>query len=40
MTANASFQLSRPEGLKPGTCKVIVLLDEDSVDTKVSVAKK
>jgi hypothetical protein len=37
---NAAFQLSRPEGLKPGTYKVIVFLDEDSVDTKVFVVKK
>jgi hypothetical protein len=37
---NAAFHLSRPEGLKPGTYKVIVFLDEDSVETKVFVVKK
>jgi hypothetical protein len=37
---NAAFQLARPEGLKPGTYKVIVFLDEDSVETKVFVVKK
>jgi hypothetical protein len=37
---NAAFHLSRPEGLKPGTYKVIVFLDEDSVDTKVFAVKK
>jgi hypothetical protein len=37
---NAAFHLSRPEGLKPGTYKVIVFLDGDSVETKVFVVKK
>jgi hypothetical protein len=37
---NAAFHLSRPEGLKPGTYKVIVFLDDDSVDTKVFAVKK
>lgn len=37
---NAAFHLSRPEGLKPGTYKVIVFLDEDSVETKVFAVKK
>lgn len=37
---NAAFHLSRPEGLKPGTYKVIVFLNEDSVETKVFVVKK
>jgi len=36
---NAAFHLSRPEGLKPGTYKVIVFLGEDSVETKVFVVK-
>jgi hypothetical protein len=37
---NAAFELSRAGGLKPGTYKVIVFLDEDSVDTKVFAVKK
>jgi hypothetical protein len=37
---NAAFRLSRPEGLKPGTYKVIVFLNEDSVETKVFAVKK
>jgi hypothetical protein len=37
---NAAFHFSRPEGLKPGTYKVIVFLGEDSVETKVFVVKK
>jgi hypothetical protein len=37
---NAAFHLSRPGGLKPGTYKVIVFLDDDSVDTKVFAVKK
>ncbi len=37
---NAAFHLSRPEGLKPGTYKVILFLDEDSVETKVFAVKK
>ena len=37
---NVAFHLSRPEGLKPGTYKVIVFLGEDSVETKVFVVKK
>jgi hypothetical protein len=37
---NADFQLSDPKGLKVGTYKVIVFLNEDSVDTRVFVVKK
>ena len=37
---NAVFHLSRPEGLKPGTYKVIIFLGEDSVETKVFVVRK
>ena len=37
---NVAFHLSRPEGLKLGTYKVIVFLGEDSVETKVFVVKK
>ena len=37
---HAAFRLSQPRGLKPGTYKVIVFLDNDSVDTKVFVVKK
>lgn len=32
---NTTFSLAEPKGLKPGTYKVVVLLDNDSVDTKV-----
>src|SRR5262249_61834196 len=31
---NIAFSLSQPKGLKPGTYKVIVFLDDDSVATK------
>jgi len=34
------FSLSQPRGLKPGTYKVIVFLDNDSVDTKVFTVGK
>jgi hypothetical protein len=37
---NTAFSLSQPKGLKPGTYKVVVLLDDDSVDTKVFLVKK
>jgi hypothetical protein len=37
---NTAFSLTQPKGLKPGTYKVVVLLDDDSVDTKVFVVKK
>lgn len=37
---NTAFSLAQPKGLKPGTYKVVVLLDDDSVDTKVFVVKK
>jgi hypothetical protein len=37
---NAAFHLAQPKGLKAGTYKVIVFLDDDSVDTKVFVVKK
>lgn len=37
---NTEFRLTQPKGLKPGTYKVIVFLDDDSVETKVFVVKK
>lgn len=37
---NAAFHLSQPKGLKSGTYKVVLFLDDDSVDTKVFVVKK
>jgi hypothetical protein len=37
---NTAFSLSQPKGLKPGTYKVVVFLDNDSVDTKVFVVGK
>jgi hypothetical protein len=37
---NTLFSLSQPKGLKPGTYKVVVLLDNDSAATKVFVVKK
>ena len=37
---NTAFSLSQPKGLKPGTYKVVVFLDNDSVDTKVFLVKK
>ena len=37
---HAAFSLSQPKGLKPGTYKVIVFLDNDSADTKVFVVGK
>ncbi|MGH7499358.1 MAG: hypothetical protein ACREL3_10960 [Gemmatimonadales bacterium] len=37
---NTVLQLSQPNGLKPGTYKVIVFLGDDSVDTKVFVVQK
>jgi hypothetical protein len=37
---NTAFSLTEPKGLKPGTYKVVVLLDDDSVDTKVFVVRK
>ena len=37
---NTAFGLTQPKGLKPGTYKVVVLLNDDSVDTKVFVVKK
>jgi len=37
---NARFSLSRPKGFDPGTYKVIVFLDADSVETKVFAVKK
>jgi hypothetical protein len=37
---NTAFSLSQPKGMKPGTYKVVVFLDDDSVDTKVFVVKK
>ncbi len=37
---NAAFQLTQPKGLKVGTYKVVLFIDDDSVDTKVFVVKK
>jgi hypothetical protein len=37
---NMEFRLSQPNGLKTGTYKVIVFLDDDSVETKVFVVRK
>jgi hypothetical protein len=37
---NTQFSLSQPKGLKQGTYKVVLFLNEDSVDTKVFVVKK
>ena len=37
---NTAFAFTQPKGLKPGTYKVVVLLNDDSVDTKVFVVKK
>jgi hypothetical protein len=37
---NASFNLSQPKGLRPGTYKVIVFLGSDSVEAKAFVVKK
>ena len=37
---NIVFRLSQPKGLKPGTYKVIVFLDDDSVETKVFLVRK
>ncbi|MBA3893247.1 MAG: hypothetical protein H0X69_06070 [Gemmatimonadales bacterium] len=37
---NTEFQLSQPKGFKPGTYKVIVFLDNDSVETRVFAVKK
>ena len=37
---NTRFQLAQPKGFKPGTYKVIVFLDDDSVDTRVFAVKK
>jgi hypothetical protein len=37
---NTAFSLSQPKGFKPGTYKVVVFLDSDSVDTKVFVVGK
>ena len=36
----AQFSLSEPKGLKVGTYKVILFLDEDSVETRVFAVKK
>lgn len=32
---NTAFHLAQPKGFKPGTYKVVLFLNEDSVDTKV-----
>ena len=37
---NTGFSLSQPKGLKPGTYKVIILLGNDSVETRVFAVKK
>jgi hypothetical protein len=37
---NTAFSLSQPKGLKPGTYKVVVFLDDDSVDTKIFAVGK
>ena len=37
---NTAFSLTQPKGLKPGTYKVVVFLDNDSADTKVFVVGK
>jgi hypothetical protein len=37
---NTSFSLSSPKGLRPGTYKVVLFLDQDSVDTRVFVVAK
>jgi hypothetical protein len=37
---NTEFRLAQPKGLKPGTYKVIIFLDSDSVDTRVFAVKK
>lgn len=37
---NTVFSLSQPKGLKPGTYKVIVFLDSDSVETRAFAVKK
>lgn len=36
----AGFSLAQPKGLKLGNYKVVVFLDNDSVDTKVFVVRK
>jgi hypothetical protein len=37
---NAEFRLAQPEGLKPGTYKVIIFLGSDSMETKVFAVRK
>jgi hypothetical protein len=37
---NTVFSLGAPDGLKPGTYKAVVFLDDDSVDTKIFVVKE
>ena len=37
---NAQFSLSEPKGLKLGTYKVILFLNDDSVETRVFAVKK
>jgi hypothetical protein len=37
---NTVFSLAQPKGLKRGTYKVIVFLDDDSVDTKIFAVGK
>ena len=37
---NTEFRLSQAKGFKPGTYKVIVFLDNDSVETKLFAVKK
>ena len=37
---NIQFSLSEPKGLKVGTYKMVLFLDEDSVETRVFAVKK
>jgi hypothetical protein len=37
---NTVFSLSQPKGFKPGTYKVVLFLEADSVETKVFVVRK
>ena len=37
---HAAFRWSAPKGLRAGTYKVVLFLDDDSVDTKVFVVRK
>jgi uncharacterized protein YukJ len=37
---NTAFYLSQPKGFKPGTYKVVLFLNQDSIDTKVFVVQR